>query len=75
MQYPSVVHQLEETLRVYKSTEVPRGNKPIDPRADPKYFGYTWTNWWDYVSHEQNSNPHIWKNDVPYYVDPELIYT
>ena len=47
--YSSVVHQLEETLRMYKTTEIPPGNKPIDLRADPKYFDYTWTNWLDIV--------------------------
>ena len=40
---------MEETLRMYKAREIPRGNKPIDPRADPKYFDYTWTNWMDLI--------------------------
>ena len=40
---------MEETLRMYEATEVPPGNKPIDLRADPKYFDYTWTNWLDIV--------------------------
>ena len=40
---------MEETLRMYKATEIPPGNKPIDPRADPKYFDYTWTNWMDAI--------------------------
>ena len=40
---------MEATLRMYKATEVPRGNKPIDPRADPKYYDYTWTNWMDII--------------------------
>ena len=34
---------------MYKATEIPPGNKPIDPRADPKYFDYTWTNWLDII--------------------------
>lgn len=50
--YPDVVRTMERTLEMYKATEVPRGNKPIDPRADPKFYDYTWTNWWDFVSHE-----------------------
>ena len=41
---------MEETLRMYKATEIPPGNKPIDPRADPKYYDYTWTNWMDIIS-------------------------
>ena len=40
---------LEETFRLFNSTAVPPRNKPIDPRADPKYFDYVWTNWCDYV--------------------------
>ena len=40
---------MEATLRMYKATEMPPGNKPIDPRADPKYFDYTWTNWMDII--------------------------
>lgn len=54
-QYPDVVHLLEGTLDLYKSTEVPRGNKPVDPRANPKYFDYTWTNWLDYVQPVQGN--------------------
>ena len=29
---------LESTLRLFNTTAVPPGNKPIDPRADPKWF-------------------------------------
>ena len=47
---------MERTLALYKATEVPRGNKPIDPRADPKFYDYTWTNWWDFVQHEEKDN-------------------
>ena len=25
------------------------GNVPLDPRADPRYWDYTWTNWCDSV--------------------------
>ena len=41
---------MEETLRMYKATEIPPGNKPIDPRANPKYYDYTWTNWMDIIN-------------------------
>ena len=41
---------------MYKATEVPRDNKPIDPRADPKFYDYTWTNWWDFVDHEEKGD-------------------
>ena len=38
---------LESTLRLFNATAVPPGNKPIDPRADPKYvfFPYKVDNW------------------------------
>ena len=41
---------MEETLRMYKATEIPPGNKPIDPRANPKYYDYIWTNWMDIIN-------------------------
>jgi len=47
--YPDVVKALESTLQLYNSTMVPPGNKPLDPRANPKYWDYTWTNWCDLV--------------------------
>ena len=34
---------------MYNKTAVPPGNKPIDPRGDPKFYDYTWTNWLDIV--------------------------
>ena len=40
---------LEDTLDTYNSTAVPPGNVPIDPRADPKYWDYTWTNFMDFI--------------------------
>ena len=46
---------MEKTLEMYNSTAVPPGNRPIDPRGDPKYFDYTWTNWMDYVEPKNHS--------------------
>ncbi|TRY63695.1 hypothetical protein TCAL_00390 [Tigriopus californicus] len=46
--YPSVIKMMEETLNTFNATAIPPGNKPIDPRADPKFFDYTWTNWLDF---------------------------
>ena len=31
-----LLQMLESTLRLFNATSVPPGNKPIDPRADPK---------------------------------------
>jgi len=56
--YPDVIKRMNKTLELYKKSEVPRLNKPIDPRGDPKYFEYTWTNWLDYYEPlEENQNP------------------
>lgn len=46
--YPTVIKMMEETLNTFNATAIPPGNKPIDPRADPKFFDYTWTNWLDF---------------------------
>ena len=54
---------------MYKNTEVPRGNKPIDPRANPKFFNYTWTNWWDMVDHENDLD-----ESQPFLANPETIF-
>ncbi|XP_023319572.1 arylsulfatase B isoform X1 [Eurytemora carolleeae] len=47
--FPDIVKTLDDTIDLYKSTAVPPRNKPLDPRADPKYWDYAWTNWCDYV--------------------------
>ena len=40
---------MDNTLSNFAATAVPPRNKPVDPRADPKYWDFTWTNWCDYV--------------------------
>ena len=35
-------------LLQYKKGEMPPMNTPEDPNANPKYWGYVWTNWKDY---------------------------
>jgi hypothetical protein len=59
---------MERTLEAFKATEVPPGNKPVDPRADPKFFDYTWTNWWDYY---QNDDQEPVDN---FMVNPEMMF-
>ncbi len=44
-----------------RSTAVPPGNKPIDPRGDPKYYGYTWTNWMDFYDQTPPNPGKGWK--------------
>ncbi|XP_045133801.1 arylsulfatase B-like isoform X2 [Portunus trituberculatus] len=46
--YPSHVNILRAKLRLYNATVVPPRNKPWDSKANPKYWGYSWTNWLDY---------------------------
>ena len=58
-------------LEMYKATEIPRGNKPIDPRADPKFYNYTWTNWWDMVEHENDETEML---DKQFIANPEIIF-
>ena len=36
---------MEKTLDMYNATAVPAANVPMEERANPKYFDYTWTNW------------------------------
>ncbi|KAH8401742.1 hypothetical protein KR009_007590 [Drosophila setifemur] len=47
-QYPKVLSALMEELMYQNSTAVPPSNKPGDPRADPRYWNFTWTNFGDY---------------------------
>ena len=57
---------MDDTLEVYHNTQVPRLNKPKDPRSNPKYFNYTWTNWLDYYEVDQPEEIEgfqLWLND------------
>ncbi|GFR04766.1 arylsulfatase J [Trichonephila clavata] len=47
--HPEIVKMMLNKLSKYNSTAVPPGNKPMDPRSNPKYHNYQWTNWMDYV--------------------------
>ncbi|KAF6210958.1 hypothetical protein GE061_014071 [Apolygus lucorum] len=48
-QYPRILSHLMKRLEEYNRTAVPAANLPVDPRGDPKHFGYTWTNWGDHI--------------------------
>ncbi|KAG0721425.1 Arylsulfatase B [Chionoecetes opilio] len=48
--YPEYVDILKTRLEIYSSTMVPLANKERDPNGDPRYWGYTSTNWLDYPS-------------------------
>ncbi|KAK2715585.1 hypothetical protein QYM36_010237 [Artemia franciscana] len=47
--HPKKYTELLKLLEDYKHTQVPPRNKPQNPLADPKYFGYVWTYWADYL--------------------------
>ena len=64
--FSNIVLLMDQTLAMYKQTEVPRLNRPKDPRSDPKYFNYTWTNWLDYYepsSDDFEDSHHLEFND------------
>ncbi|KDR14503.1 arylsulfatase B-like [Zootermopsis nevadensis] len=47
--YPLLVVALQELLDQYNATVVKPLNKTADPRSNPKYWNYTWTNWMDKI--------------------------
>ncbi|XP_023720420.1 arylsulfatase B-like isoform X1 [Cryptotermes secundus] len=47
--YPLRVAALQRLLDRYNATVVPPLNKEADPRSNPKYWNYTWTNWMDQI--------------------------
>jgi arylsulfatase B len=46
---PLMVAALQQLLGSYNATVVPPLNKEADPRSNPKYWNYTWTNWMDQI--------------------------
>ncbi|XP_047110645.1 arylsulfatase B-like [Schistocerca piceifrons] len=46
--HPEIVQRLESILKTINATAVPPGNLPYDPRADPRFWDHTWTNFGDY---------------------------
>nr|XP_022913475.1 arylsulfatase I [Onthophagus taurus] len=46
--FPSVLKDLQKRISDWNTTAVPPGNLPVDPRGDPKYFEYVWTNFGDH---------------------------
>ncbi|XP_023030806.1 arylsulfatase B [Drosophila willistoni] len=47
-QYPLVLNSLLSELKHFNSTAIPPSNLPDDPRGNPKFWNYTWTNFGDY---------------------------
>ncbi|EDW60194.2 arylsulfatase B [Drosophila virilis] len=48
-QHPKVLELLLKELQLLNATAVPPANKPDDPRADPRLWNHTWTNFGDYI--------------------------
>ncbi|KAJ9601168.1 hypothetical protein L9F63_000688, partial [Diploptera punctata] len=46
---PERVADLQALLDKYNKTVLPPRNKPADPRSNPEFWQYTWTNWVDYL--------------------------
>ena len=47
--FPDNLKDLISLLNWYNSTAVAALNTPPDPMSNPKYWGYTYTNWADFV--------------------------
>lgn len=43
-----VLKKLLTRMSFYENTAIAPGNKPADPRSNPKYHNYQWINWMDY---------------------------
>ncbi|XP_065368722.1 arylsulfatase B [Calliphora vicina] len=52
--YPNILNALLEELGYYNSTVVPPSNLPLDPRANPSRWNYTWTNFGDYEEYRKS---------------------
>ena len=63
---------LEQLLHIYQASEVPRLNKPADPRGDPKFFNSTWTNWLDYYDPEGTEDLKFVGRARPRYNDAKI---
>jgi len=46
---PELVQELLDLIQWYNSTAVPPLNTPADPLSNPKFWGYVYTNWADYL--------------------------
>jgi len=46
--YPEILQLLEVSIREINATAVPPSNLAWDPRADPRFWDHTWTNFGDY---------------------------
>jgi arylsulfatase B len=46
--HPEILQRLEVSVIEINATAVPPGNLAKDPRADPRFWDHTWTNFGDY---------------------------
>ncbi|XP_037817226.1 arylsulfatase J isoform X2 [Lucilia sericata] len=52
--YPNILKALLEELDNFNATAVPPSNLPLDPRANPSRWNYTWTNFGDYEEYQKS---------------------
>lgn len=45
--YPEILQELRDKLQQYNTTALPPGNLPLDPRGNPKFWSYVFTNFGD----------------------------
>ena len=48
VEHPKLVKVMRDKLEDFQKTAMKPSNEPFDPEADPKYWGYVWTNWKDF---------------------------
>ncbi|RZC32788.1 Sulfatase domain containing protein [Asbolus verrucosus] len=48
-EFPKILEDMENLLAKYNNSAIPPGNMPLDPRGNPKFWNYVWTNFGDYI--------------------------
>lgn len=46
---PEKVAEMLRLMQQHNATAIPASNLPVDERGDPKHFGYTFTNFGDFM--------------------------
>uniref|UniRef100_A0A1B0FLM3 Sulfatase N-terminal domain-containing protein n=1 Tax=Glossina morsitans morsitans TaxID=37546 RepID=A0A1B0FLM3_GLOMM len=59
--YPNILDSILFELDYLNGTAVPPSNKPLDPRAAPSRWNYTWTNFGDYDDEFEETQVYIGK--------------
>lgn len=54
-----ILKLLQEVIVKYRRSAVSPINKPKDLRGQPKFWNYTWTNWMDFIEHDDENRTQI----------------